>query len=525
MKLDKTITKDILASFVVFLVALPLCMGIAVASGLSPEKGLITGIIGGLVVGLLAGSPLQVSGPAAGLVVLVWEIFNKFGLQGLALITLLAGGLQILAGVLRFGQIFRAVSPSVIYGMLSGIGILIFSSQFHLMIDEQPLAKGYQNLLAIPNSLFKIINFKNLDAHIFAAIIGISTISAILIWDKFKPNTLRLLPGALFGIVLASILSASFDFSIKHIEAPKNLLNNLSLLAINPELINNILSWTGITMIFSMFLIASAETLLSASAVDKMHNGPRTNHNRELLAQGVGNMLCGLLQALPMTGVIVRSSANVNAGAKTRLSATLHGAWLLGFIVLLPDLLAFVPSASLAALLVLIGYKLINFSLIKTIYKKGTDELIIFLMTVSFIVLFDLLTGIIIGFLGTIVQLVYKLTHLQVSISKNSENEYLIEFSGAATFLRLPTLSDALESIPKNSHVCLKLTKLNYIDHACLEQIFSWEHQYQQAGGYVRLENEMLNPIIKESTQLSIDGNQMEVEFLSKSEDRQVSSQ
>ena len=193
----KVVLTDSLASIVVFLVALPLCMGIALASGVSPEKGIITGIIGGIVVGLIAGSPLQVSGPAAGLVVLVWQIVDKVGIDGLGAAVFLAGILQILSGLIGAGQIFRAVSPTVIYGMLSGIGVLIFSSQFHVMFDDKPSPSGLLNLLTIPQTVINAISQVGMTTTaVFAALISLLTLTSVLSWDRFKKGKLKLIPGA-----------------------------------------------------------------------------------------------------------------------------------------------------------------------------------------------------------------------------------------------------------------------------------------------------------------------------------------
>ncbi|MFO6372032.1 SulP family inorganic anion transporter, partial [Pseudomonas aeruginosa] len=301
--LRDTLPRDLMASVVVFLVALPLCMGIAIASGMPPAKGLLTGIVGGLVVGFLAGSPLQVSGPAAGLAVLVFELVRTYGVAMLGPILLLAGAIQLLAGRLRLGCWFRVTSPAVVYGMLAGIGILIVLSQLHVMLDLAPKASGLDNLLAFPQAAFAALGSLGMDSGLDAALLGLGTIAVMWGWDKLRPQRLRFLPGALLGVSLATLASLWLALDVRRVEVPANLgeaidwLRPADLLALaDPSLL-----LAAVVVAF----IASAETLLSAAAVDRLHDGPRSDMDRELSAQGVGNMLCGLLGALPMTGVIV----------------------------------------------------------------------------------------------------------------------------------------------------------------------------------------------------------------------------
>lgn len=221
--LRDTLPRDLMASVVVFLVALPLCMGIAIASGMPPAKGLLTGIVGGLVVGFLAGSPLQVSGPAAGLAVLVFELVRTYGVAMLGPILLLAGAIQLLAGRLRLGCWFRVTSPAVVYGMLAGIGILIVLSQLHVMLDLAPKASGLDNLLAFPQAAFAALGSLGMDSGLDAALLGLGTIAVMWGWDKLRPQRLRFLPGALLGVSLATLASLWLALDVRRVEVPANL--------------------------------------------------------------------------------------------------------------------------------------------------------------------------------------------------------------------------------------------------------------------------------------------------------------
>lgn len=626
-----TLWPDFLASIVVFLVALPLCMGIAIASGVPVAAGLITGIVGGIVVGVLAGSPLQVSGPAAGLTVIIYEYVQRNGFEMLGLAVLIGGALQLVAGLFRFGQWFRAVSPAVIRGMLAGIGVLIFASQFHVMVDDDPKGNGIQNLVTIPSAIYKGLDIPQLGQpenrefrtealrkvgelhrrqaaiaervaerlpdhapdeaieretaaqrateadslrellpeqralaeevervvqeieafereadngersarivaacepavdsvreaaedieeghvltamrsqnravrdletlmarmknHPLAAQIGILTIAAILAWQGLAPKRLKFIPAPLISVVLATGVAALLTLPILYVEVPDNLLNEIHI----PTwmMLQDAPWWAVIQGGLVIAAVASAETLLCASAVDQLHQGPRTKFDKELSAQGVGNMICGVLGALPMTGVIVRSSANVQAGARTRLSAILHGFWLLAFVALLSGLLRLIPTSSLAAILVYTGYKLINPKQVKELKAYGWSEVGIYAATLSMIVLTDLLTGVIVGVVLTAIKLLYTFSHIDVQLDvDHPTRKAQISLSGAATFLGLPKLAAALEKVPSSYELHVDFQYLDYIDHACLDLLMNWAKQHQVTGGQLVIDWESLH--------------------------------
>jgi MFS superfamily sulfate permease-like transporter len=609
--------RDLLASVVVFFVALPLCMGIALASGVPVAAGLITGIVGGLVTGALAGCPLQVSGPAAGLTVIVYEIVQHLGFPLLGLVVLVAGGFQIAAGLMKLGQWFRAVSPAVINGMLAGIGVLIFASQFHVMVDDKPRKSGLDNLLSLPEAVWKGIGVphlapmaerefrtqamktmsdlahdqnllrtqvddqapfydhaestpalkdinvpsltklaerqakiaaklgeldvqlvavesevgqsRHLDQahealvaaqqqavqaeealrggqavkavetqaaayaaietamgrlknHRLAAMLGVSTIIIIVAWQKLAPRKLRLVPGPLIAVGLAMALAATLALPVLYVEVPGNLLNEFNWPTAN---LLSTAPWAEILKAgLVIALVASAETLLCAAAVDQLAPGVRTNYDRELASQGVGNVICGVLGALPMTGVIVRSSANIQAGAQTRLSAVLHGAWLLVFVLAFAWLLRLIPTASLAAVLVYTGFKLVNLKVVRKLLQYGWGEVAIYFATLVTIVVEDLLTGVLVGVALAAAKLLYTFSHLEVRVDEDARHSrHVMRLNGAATFVRLPQLAAALEQIPESSELHVELDRLRYIDHACLELLTSWAKQHEATGG------------------------------------------
>jgi len=482
----RSLSRDALASLVVFLVALPLCMGIAIASGMPPAKGIITGIIGGLVVGFLAGSPLQVSGPAAGLVVLVFDLINRHGIEALGPVLLLAGLLQLVAGFTRLGAWFRVTSPAVVYGMLAGIGILIVLSQLHVMLDAKPAASGLSNLLAFPGAALTAAGqWNGSGSSAQAALIGLLTIASMWLWEKFRPQALRFLPGALIGVTLATLASLWLALDIRRVEVPNNLADaidwvtfaDLGMLA-NAELV---------VAALALAFIASAETLLSAAAVDRMHNGPRSHFDRELGAQGVGNLLCGAVGALPMTGVIVRSSANVQAGATSRASTIFHGLWLLAFVAALPFVLKLVPVASLAGVLVFTGVKLADPKSLTGLKRYGRTPMVIYALTALMIVATDLLTGVLVGFGLSIAFLAVKAAQLKISLTyrEDQPDQADLRLVGAATFLRVPQLTKVLEQVKPGTTLHVPLERVSYIDHACMELLEDWGRT--QASNGMRL--------------------------------------
>jgi MFS superfamily sulfate permease-like transporter len=481
------IARDLLASIVVFLVALPLCMGIAIASGAPPAAGIITGIVGGIVVGAIGGAPLQVSGPAAGLAVIVWDLVQTYGLAALGPILLVAGLLQMAAGAAKLGRWFQAVPPSVIYGMLAGIGVLIFASQFHVMVDDKPKGSGIQNIVSIPAAIWKGVTAA---PHQAAALLGVLTIGVIVLWDAVLAKRLapaKAIPAPLVGVVVATTTAQLLGSRVSYVSLPDSLLGSITTPTASASA--KLLDVKVIGAAAALAVVASAETLLCAGATDRMHQGPRTKYDREMFAQGVGNVLCGVLGGLPMTGVIVRSTANVHAGAKTRLSAILHGVWLLAAVAAVPFVLRLVPVSALAALLVFTGYKLVKQDVRALRERGGRFEVLVFLATIAGIVATDLLKGVALGLALAIAKIVWMFTHLRVTTERaGAAKTTTVRLEGSATFLQLPKLTAALATVPEGDDVHIHFVGLNHVDHASFDALQSWEKQHIARGGRVFLD-------------------------------------
>jgi len=477
------IKNDLLPSVVVFLVAVPLCIGIAIACGVSPVAGLLSGIIGGLVVGSLNGCPLMVSGPAAGLIAIVWEIINVHGLTGLALCVAVAGCLQMIFGLLGAGVIFRAVSPAVIQGMLTGIGALIFFSQFHVMIDSVPQSSGLMNLLAVPEAIVHLVSDTGKNMH-YAGIVGVITIAVIYAWS-YVPVALKQLPGVLVGVIIGTGVAQLAGFEITFVQAPKTLLTFPDFSASS--------FWAGVDYAgvamssVGLAFIATAQALLTATATDKLHDGEKTDYNREVFAQGLGNLVSGLVGALPVTGVIVRSAANAQSGGKTRVSAILHAVWILTFILLLPGVLGLIPVATLAAALVYTGGRLMNPATGIALARQNKVEAVIYAVTAVSIFAFGLLQGVLIGFALALMQVIYRLNHVTIEVESKDEGVTVV-LHGNATFLAIPKLSRAIDKIEPQQKVHVLIERLNYIDHAIIDLLDTWQKDYERSGGELSVE-------------------------------------
>ncbi|MGW3557990.1 SulP family inorganic anion transporter [Streptomyces sp. NPDC000963] len=467
--------QDFLASVVVFLVAVPLCVGVAVASGVPAELGLVTGIVGGLVTGLMRGSSLQVSGPAAGLTVIVFEAVSEFGVGTLGVIVLIAGLLQLAMGFFRIGRWFRAISVSVVEGMLCGIGLVIIAGQIYAAAGLKAPETGVGKITGLPRAFADA--FGSTEALASLAI-GAGTIAVIVLWRRL-PERVQSVPGALAAVVLATAAALGLGLPVATVEV-EGLLG-----VVQPpgaEAFGELASPAIWGTIIAFALIASAESLFSAAAVDRLHDGPRTEYDKEMVAQGTGNTVCGLLGALPMTAVIVRSSANVNAGAKTKASRVLHGVWLLLFAAALPFALALIPLPALAGILVHAGWKLIPFRQVAALWREHRGEAAILVVTAVAIVVVNMFEGVLIGLALAVVKTAWEASHVRLEVVDKGMGPIRAHLAGNATFLRLPKILDTLESLPQDRPVELDLSGLHHLDHACRTALESWAERHSATG-------------------------------------------
>ena len=469
-----SLKKDFLASVIVFLVAMPLAIGISIACGLPIYCGIISGIIGGIIVGALSGNSLQVSGPAAGLILIVVDIIHTLGIEKLFLIIFVVGLMQILFGFLSLGKWFRAISPAIIQGMLAGIGISIFLSQFHIMLDSKPQNTFIANILDLGRVIYHSVLPMNGSAHHLAAMVGLLTICIIVVWDLLPFKKLKAVPSALVAVIIASLFANFMHFDINYIQVGQNFWSEA--IFIKPSLFAHILDLKVLISALVITFIASAETLLTSTAIDKMSSKSKTDYDKEIIAQGVGNALSGVVGGLPITGVIVRSAANINADAQTRMSTILHGLWILLFVSFFPAILNYIPISSLAAILVYTGYKLVDIQAAKHILKLSKGEFAIYIITLVAILFTNLFEGILAGFFCALIKSAYKVLKVDIDTEYDEQtNTITAKIHGNITFIHLPTLIEALERLPKDKNITLCAERLHYIDHACIDFIKEWE--------------------------------------------------
>lgn len=471
-RLREAIRHDLPASLVVFLVALPLSLGIAIASDAPVLAGLIAAIVGGIVAGCIGGSPLQVSGPAAGLTVIVAELVEQFGWAITCFITVVAGILQILLGLSRIARAALAISPVVVHAMLAGIGITIALQQVHVLLGGESESSAWTNVTGLPAQI--------VGAHRPGLALGLLVIAILVAW-RWVPARVAAIPGPLVAIVVVTAISVVFPFQVSRIRLDGSVLEALQL----PELPDG--NWGAVAVaVITVTLITSVQSLLTAVSIDRMHNGARTDFNRELIGQGAANVVSGAIGGLPIAGVIVRSAANVNAGAKTRASTIMHGFWVLLFAVPFAGLVEQIPTAALAGLLIVIGIELLKPAHIENALRNG--DLAIYLVTVTCVVFLNLLHGVLIGLVLAVVVTGWRVVRARVE-AKAVGDEWHVLVEGACTFLALPRLTGVLASVPERTTVTVHLLA-TYLDHAAQQAISDWQRRHCATGGTVKIHNE-----------------------------------
>jgi SulP family sulfate permease len=481
---------DLRSGLIVFLVAVPLCLGVATASGAPPLSGLIAGMVGGTVVALLSGSQLSVAGPAAGLTVIVLGGIEKLGFSAFLLAVVLAGALQMLLGLLRLGSLAQLVPNSVVRGMLAAIGLILLLKQIPHALGYDADYEGDQGFIQPDghNTFSEIL--VALDAlHPGAVIVTLCAALAMFAWRDYGSAKLtRFVPRELIAVAVGLItarllgdgsLALKTDQFVHIIQVGS--LNELSSLWVAPSLaaLSNPATWN---LAFTLAMVASIESLLSVEATDRLDPERRaTPLNRELIAQGMGNMVSGALGGLPVTAVVVRSFTNVNAGARTRWSAVVHGVLLLLATLGLAGLLNQVPLAGLAVVLIMVGYKLTPPKLYKQVWQMGGEQFLPFIVTVLCILFTDLLTGTLLGMGFALFFVVYRHYKSGVIVTDDGDLRY-VRLAADVSFLHKPQLKQAFEALPAGSHLVLDGTRARNIGPEILEFLGQLEAESKARG-------------------------------------------
>ena len=497
--LKKNLKRDLPASVVVFLVALPLCLGIALASGAPLFAGILTGIIGGIVVSSISGAQLSVSGPAAGLPVSVLGAIATLGsYQAFLLAVVLAGMIQIGLGFLKAGTIANYFPSAVIQGMLAGIGVILILKQLPHALgydadfvgDESFIQAGKDNTFSALASALNMISYG-------AIIISSLSLLIMIYWPRFKK--VSMVPAPLLVVVVGVVLSLVFNNTALSLTSEQlvaipviNSLTEFKSLIVTPDF-SQIGSKEVWIAAFTIAIVASLETLLGIEAVDKIDPIRRVSPtNRELVAQGFGNMASGMLGGLPMTSVIVRSSANVNSGARTKMSAIYHGIWLLVSLLFIPGLINLIPLSCLAAILIFTGYKLTRLDLFKKMWSKGRDQFVPFALTLFAVVFTDLLKGVAIGMLIGVFFILR--TNLRnpcfYKMERNGDKRLIrIKLAEEVSFLNKAAIQYMLTHLPSESDVIIDGSNSRFIDQDVLEVIHDFKHHAYTKSIIVQLVN------------------------------------
>jgi MFS superfamily sulfate permease-like transporter len=494
---------DLISGFLVFLIALPLCLGISLASGFPPVSGIFTAIIGGMVVSFFGGSQLTIKGPAAGLIVIALGSVEELGkgdmITGYKLtlaVIVIAGLLQIVFGILRSGILSYFFPSAAVHGMMAAVGIIIMSKQIHTLLGVKPEGKEPLELLQeIPHS------FSNLNPEI--ALIGFISLILLFGIPQIKNKYIKLIPVPLVVILLAIPLGHLFDLEHEHkylflnhheynigprylVTLPDNLLSAITF----PDF-SALFSFTSFKYIIMFALVGSLESLLSCKAIDTLDPWQRkSNMNRDLIGVGVGNTISGLIGGLPMISEIVRSSANINNGGRTWWSNFFHGLFLLIFVAFFPFVIHQIPLTALAAMLIYTGYRLAAPKEFYKTYKIGKEQLIIFLTTIITTLATDLLLGIAVGIIVKLIihfknglPLKYMFKPLFSVNVDESEQQYTIDVYHSAVFSNYIKLKKSLDNLPRQKHLIIDFTNANLIDHTVMENLHRYAEDYRYEGG------------------------------------------
>ncbi|MGW6448176.1 SulP family inorganic anion transporter [Lentzea sp. NPDC055074] len=454
---------DLPASFVLFLISIPLSLGIAHATGAPLMAGIISAIIGGVVVGAISGAPLQISGPGTGLVVIVAGLVAQFGWAATAAITLAAGVLQLALGLTGISRLVMSLSPAVVHGMLAGIGVSIAVGQLVVVLGGTAASTVPANLALLPGSLA--------DLSLGSVTAGAVAIAVLLLWPRIP--RVSLIPAPLVAVALATALASVLRLDVARVDLPDS--HALTF----PEMPRGSVG-TVLTAVVTVALVASMESLLSAVATDRLHDGPRARLDKELIAQGTGNVLTGALGGFPISGGLARSSTNVAAGAKTRYAAIFQGVWIAVAVLAFAPALKLIPLSALAGVLFVVGLKLVSIDRMRNLLRHG--EFMVYAATALGVVLFGLLEGVVAGLVIALLRALYRLTHCSVRVEGNR-----VCVRGSLVFLGVGRLVRELRRMPQGETVLLEL-HVDYLDHASYEAINDWREGYERLGGRVRVD-------------------------------------
>ncbi|MGM1057697.1 SulP family inorganic anion transporter [Saccharothrix sp. Mg75] len=455
---------DLPASVVVFLIAVPLSLGFAAATGAPLIAGLVSAVVGGVVAGALGGAPLQVSGPAAGMVLITSGLIAEYGWAATAMITAGAGLVQVALGLTRVGRVALSLSPAVVHGLLAGIGATIAVGQLVVVLGGQAGPAVLDNLARLVGPV---------DGH--ALLVGGVAVVVLVLWPRVPRSSY--VPAPLVAVLAATAVGSGLP--VARVDLPENALEQLVL----PRMPSGAVAGIAFAVV-AVALVTAVESLLSAVAVDKLHAGPRADLDRELVAQGVANTVSGALGGLPVSGGIARGSTNVAAGARTRASTVLHGVWIAVFTLALGSVLELIPLAALAGVLLVVGVRLVSVRRMRALRRHG--EFTAYAVTALGVVALGLVQGVLLGVAAAALRSLHRLTRSSVRVEPEHDG-WRVVIRGSLVFLGVGRLVRALRGIPLGRHVVLEL-HIDFLDHGAYEAIDDWRTGYERLGGTVEVD-------------------------------------
>ncbi|MGW1762807.1 SulP family inorganic anion transporter [Streptomyces sp. NPDC002073] len=481
------LSADLSASVAVFLIALPLSLGIALATGAPLQAGLVAAAVGGIVAGRLGGAPLQVSGASAGLTVVTAELIQRYGWRTTCAVTVIAGTAQLALALLRTARSALMVSPAIVHGMLAGIGVTIVVAQLHIVLGGTPQSSAVANVRELPAQLA--------DLHPGALAVSALTLGVLLAWPRLPGRAgraLRKAPAALAAVALATAVAAVAGPGLARVDLPSWRSHALPEVPDGPVL--------GIlTAVVAVTLVGSVESLLSAVATDKLiaaerpavARPPRASLNRELRGQGVANMVSGALGGLPVAGGAVRSITNVKSGAVSSRSTMLHGAWMLTAAALLTPALDLIPLAALAALVLAVGVQMVSITHMRSVTRHR--EVLVYAVTTTAVVVFGVLAGVAVGIAVAVAVALHRLARTRITVT-HEHGIHRLRARGQLTFLAVPRLSRELNQIPHDAKVVVELDG-SFMDHAAYETLQDWQDSHRAHGGTIEVTGRSGTPL------------------------------
>ncbi len=484
--LTKHLFRDVTASLVNFAVSLPSSFAVPIASGFPPIVGFLTMIVGAFVVGPLSSCRYQISNAAATMIAVTWVVIDQQGVEVFGVVVLVAGVYQLLGAIFKWARWFGAISPSLVFGLMTGIGAIIALSQLLVILGTSSRGNGVDNLVAVARAVIAL--FGENRGQVASVVVGMLAAGLAFAWPRLPVRQLRIFPGTLAALIVATLVAHYGGLSVQRTHVSSDFFGHMRF--IDLEVMKAVFDWKVLLAALPMAFLASTNSLLAATILDRVGQGKKTDFNRELFAQGVGNMVCGFVGCLSLEGATSKGVANVEAGAHSRVSVILMGVWALVMLTYFPIVLEMIPAVALSGVLFYISLRLMNLQAVKHLKQYGKGEVLIYIVTVTTMLVVDVSTGILVGFFVCLAKIVFTFSSdLEVVMEgKEDDDPLVMSLKGAATFLALPKLNEQVKRLPTNKRIRVSLDKVYHIDYGCAEFLTQWARRLEAHGGLLEVD-------------------------------------